>query len=80
MRNENRISVDFHLNVCCYESSKQKCLSRVNLRAFHENPDRIYTEPTFTNPYRKLQTTWLPSKKGIKYVGCNVFESICLLR
>ena len=26
------------------------CLSRANLRAFHENRDRIYTELTFINP------------------------------
>ena len=26
------------------------CLSCANVCAFHENPDRIYTEPTFINP------------------------------
>ena len=26
------------------------CLSRANVRAFHENPDRIYRELTFNDP------------------------------
>ena len=26
------------------------CLGRANLRAFHENPNRIHTEVTFINP------------------------------
>ena len=27
------------------------CLGRANVRAFHENPNRIHTELTFTDQY-----------------------------
>ena len=47
------------------------CLSRANVRAFHENPDHIYTQLIFINPLNAYY-----EKKCMLMSSVEIFEDL----